>query len=377
MKKITLIIMILGMITISNAQIEKIELKLTPEIEEKMLSQIKDFLGNYCTDCGITDKSQLENLHIGKPIPNYWIESDVNRMVGRVTVDNMSRIDEEPSLRFMDTWNVPVMFDETPLLFVIFAFSDEDPYLVDIVRNTIEHVHNYEHKDSIIGYVSVSGKMDYLIIRKENQDIFVQIYGEITGEYFNEYSLSELINHLKELNLREKEARKRRYDKIANKSELELTPEITEMLVARIQNMSETFYSNYGVKNRAQLDNLQFEKPIPLYVIENESLKFTGRWRIPVLSDGEPLFLAHIKIEDDGQCSYQGKGAAIVAESIHNYEHKDLIIGFLGVKSPSGMDYLIIRKENQDIFVQRYDYATRENFKNEYSLSELINLIKK
>jgi hypothetical protein len=31
--------------------------------------------------------------------------------------------------------------------------------------------------------------MDYLIIRKENQDIFVEIYDKVTGEYFKNESL--------------------------------------------------------------------------------------------------------------------------------------------------------------------------------------------
>ncbi|MDR2970499.1 MAG: hypothetical protein LBU83_01020 [Bacteroidales bacterium] len=165
------------------------------------------------------------------------------------------------------------------------------------------------------------------------------------------------------------------------KNELVLTPEKTEIFVtevfSRFIDRTDKQLSNFGIENRLQLTSLQLGKPIPLYVIENESLKFTSIWRMLIMSDGEPLFLARVKLEDNGQYVYAGGGAAMVAESIHNYEHKDLIIGFLGVRSPSGMDYVIIRKENEDIFVQRYDYATRESFKNEYSFSEIINLIKK
>jgi len=72
---------------------------------------------------GIKNKAQLENLHLGKPIPWYFI---VNEELETVYTYNVSRIsDEEPlSLRFTNTWNVPVMSDEEPLLFGLIRFSD-------------------------------------------------------------------------------------------------------------------------------------------------------------------------------------------------------------------------------------------------------------
>jgi len=55
-----------------------------------------------------------------------------------------------------------------------------------------------------------------------------------------------------------------------------------------------------------------------------------------------------------------------------------LIIGYVITRAPiRGMDYLYIQKDNKDIFVEVYDYATREWLKNEYSLSDIINLRKK
>jgi hypothetical protein len=371
-----------------NAQIEIEELKLTPEIKEKMFTQIKQYMTEkYYSDYGIKNKEQLENLHTaGKPIPEYCIVSE-NQMLNPVSISNVSFISDGKtlSLRFMGNWNVPVMFDEATLLFGLFGFSDE-PHLAQVVKNTIDF-HNYEHTDSIIGTVSLGASapsrqgMDYLIIRKENQDIFVEIYDEVTGEYFkNEYNFSELINRLKELNLREKEARMRYLDKIANKSELKMTPEITKMLVDTIYskfiNRDDKYLSRFGIKNRLQLTNLQLGKPIPEYRIINEKLTFTGYWKVLVMSDDEPLFLAGIKLEDDGQYIWAGMGGAGFAKVLHKYEHKDLIIGFIEKLSP-GMSYLIIRKENQDVFVQTYDYATHEHFKNEYTLSEIINSLKK
>jgi hypothetical protein len=161
------------------------------------------------------------------------------------------------------------------------------------------------------------------------------------------------------------------------KNELRMTPEITEMLVTRIQNMSEIFYSKYSIKSRSQLMNLELGKPIPMYVIENENLKFINRWQVPVLSDGQPFRFEIVKLEDDGQYRWAGGGNAAMVEAINNYEHKDLVIGFLGVRSTSGRDYLIIRRENKDIFVKTYDWETREVFKTEYSLGDIINLLKK
>jgi hypothetical protein len=280
------------------------------------------------------------------------------------------------------------MVDEEPLLFVVTAlFGFIDAF--DGIKNTKEHFHNYELKDSIIGSIGVESSMDYLIIRKENQDIFVEVYDEVTGEYFkNEYRFSELINHLKELGLRkrkeEMEAQRRYLDKVANKNELNMTPEITEMLdsilLSHIKNLPDDvphgILAAYGATNRSQLTNLQLGKPIPIYDVFDNEIKFIGKWKIPLTSDGVPLSLAVVSLTGDGQYTNSGGGSAGMAKLIHNYEYKDLIVGILDT-GDSEKHYLIIRKENQDIYVQTYDYATREYLKNEYSFNEVLNLLKK
>jgi len=386
MKKITLLIMILGMITISNAQIEIKELKLTPEVEEILVTQIKSSLPEKSySEYGITDSSQLENLHFDKPIPIYSLVSEKLEFVSTWSVPRMSDGDSL-SLRFSNSWIVPVMSDGAPLLFRSISFFDncgEERIMGGIysgIKNTMEHFNNYEYKDSIIGSVRLTPSrqvMDHFIIRKDNQDIFVQIYDEVTDEYFkNEYRFSELFNHLKKLHLREKEARNRYYEKVANKSELELTPEITEMLVNHAYsshiNSPDWSLSNWGIKDRSQLEHLHLGKPIPMYRIVDENLTFTGSWNVPIMSDGETLFSTTVKLEDDDQYRWAGSGSGKMTE-INNYEYKDLIVGFLGTRRD--MDFLIIRRDNKDICVQMYDYATQEYLKNEYSLSEIITAI--
>ena len=367
-----------------NAQIEIRELKLTPEMEEMVVTKIKNLPEKIYSKYGIKNKLQLENLHLGKPIPRYVLVAEKLESVYTSDASRMS--DGEPlSLEFTDAWIVPVMSDEAPLLFGVINFSnfERDP-IIDFLENAniIEHFHNYEHKDSIIGsiFVTPSSQMDHLIIRKENQDIFVEIYDEVTGEYFkNEYRLNELIPHLKELHLRKMEAIRRYYAQVADKSELILTPEITDMIVNRAYsshiNDSDWGLSNWGIKDRSQLEHLHLGKPIPQYIIVNENLTFSGRWDMPVMSNGEPLFLAFVRLEKDGQYRYVGDGGTTMAELIHNYEYKDSIVGFLELRDD--MNYFMIRRENQDIFVQWYDYATREYLKYEYSFNEIMNMIKK
>ena len=362
------------------AQIEIKELKLTPEIEEMVVTKIKNLPEKDYAEWGIKNRSQLENLQLGKSIPQYFLVSDKLpfRHAGHASLD-----DGEPlSLEFTNDWTVPVMSGNEPLLFCIIHNNFGKPYIDNGIKNTIERFNNYEYKDSIIGsiFVTPSGQMDHLIIRKENQDIFVQIYDEVTGAYFkNEYRLNELIPHIKELDLREREAKMKYYERyyaqVADKSELILTPEITEMEVTRIQNLPDVLLSDYGVTNRSQLDHIHLGKPIPMYEIINEKLTFIGQWFVLVMLDGEPLRRSILKLEDNGQYEWIGSGSR--GRSIHNYEHKELIIGILGTTSFHGVDYVIIRKENQDIFVQWYDRATREYFKNEYTLSEIMNMLKK
>lgn len=128
---------------------------------------------------------------------------------------------------------------------------------------------------------------------------------------------------------------------------------------------------DYGIKNKAQLEHLHLKKPIPVYQIniDNDSLRFIGRWKVPVMSDEEPLFCAWIKLEEDGQYSKSGHGDRGLAINIPNYKHKDMIIGCLDY---AWMHCLIIRKDNKDIFVEVYDYATGEYFKNEYPKSAIL-----
>ena len=367
--------------------LQKRELEVTPEIEKKVLAGFKDIPEEYLSKFGIKNKSQLENLHIDKPIPCYHI---VNEELEPVFSFNVSRrYNGKPlSLELTNIWNVPVMCEGDPHFFGVSAFSHYggSPRVVGTwFENITEHFQNYEDKDSIIGSLEASplgGGIDFLIIRKENKVLFVQVYDEATGKYFKkEYGFSELINPIKELDLREKEAKNRYYAKIANKSELEMTPEITKMLISQAQSYwgsirdNEEYLSQVGIKNRAHLEHLHLEKPIPMYRIVNETLTFIGEWQVMVMSDDEPLFFTTVKLEDDGQYRWAGSGGAGMAEIIHNHEHRELVMGFLVI--PGRGDYLIIRKENKDIFVKSYDWDTGEVYKKEYSFSEIINLFKK
>jgi len=352
-----------------NAQIEKKELKLTPEMEEMVLTEIKNMPEKDYAEYGITDRSQLMNLQLGKPIPMYYLINE--------------------TLEFRNLWQVSVMSDDEPLFAVRVTPMNDGQYKVSGFNymkggavSPAKGINNYEQKDLIIASVSVPSarEVDYLMIRKEGQDIFVQIYDEVTGEYIkgesfkDEYSLSELVIHLKE-------ERVRYYDKFVNKSELKITPKITKMLIDQAYsshiNDSDESLSDWGIKERSQLEHLHLGKPIPMYRIVNENLKFIGKWKMIVMSDGEPLFFTTIKLEDNDQYIWAGSGAAELAEVIHNYEYKDFIIGCLWTRSSFGMDYLIIRKDNKDIFVQEYDYVTGEYLKNEYSFNEVLNLLKK
>ena len=363
--------MILGMITIANAQIDsKNELKLTPEMEEVVVTQIKNLPEKDYFQYGITDISQLTNLHLGEPIPMYHLTHD--------------------TLQFVRGWYVTVMSDGEPLFLVRVMLGNNEKYKLSGLNYMAggavapaEGIQNYEHKDLIIGAVCVPShrEVDYLIIRKENQDVFVEMYDVVTDEYLkgkyfiNEFSLSELNNHLKETR---REAQMRYRAQVANKSELILTPELTEMLINQAYsshiNSSEQSLSNWGIKERSQLEHLYLGKPIPNYIIVNEKLTFAGRWDVPIMSGGEHLFLTTLELGKDGQYSWAGSGGAAMAKLIHNYEYKDLIIGDLNLRS--GI-YLIIRRDNKDIFVQVFDRETGEYVKNEYSFSEVLNLLKK
>ena len=378
MKKLTLIIIILGMITITNAQIEKKELKLTPEMEEMVVAKLKNEPVEKFYRYGIKDKEQLENLQLGRAIREYVINIENNTLIPQ-------------------GWRVPIMY-EGKALFLAYVTARDAAFGTPRAG---EEIHHYEHKD-LIGIVMVNVlPWEYHYIRRENKDVFVQVFDPETRQYFkNEYSLSEIIslnNRILELRAANtKESMQEIYEiygtnqvdendifdtHFPQKHELKITPEITKMLTTDIYwsfiNDSDWNLSNFGITNRVQLENLQFGKPIPRYAIniDKEILFFTGGWDVLVMSDGVPLYISKVSKEKN-QYRETGGGRAGMAKILHNYEHKDLIIGYieLGI---SGMNYYIIRREQKDVFVQVYDPATRENFKNEFTLNEVINLLKK
>ena len=372
---------------LDSVSIQKNELKVTLELEEIVIKEINNMPEGYLSTIYGIKKEQLENLHLGNPIPWYQIVDEKLYPVIAMSVNRLAE-GESLSLRFSDRWLVPVVSDDEPLFFAGIegrkGYTYMGPAYIDPkIKIPIEQIHNYEHKDLLIGSFEVTPLglgFDFLIIRKEDKDIFVEVYNETTGEYFkNEYSSGELIKLLKDRAVKEKEARSRYYAQFANKSELEITPEITKMVVNEaysLRNTSDEGLSYWRIKNRAQLENVYPGKPIPKYIIVNENLTFTGEWNLFVMSDGEPLFLITVKLNDDGQCRWASTSPFMV-ETIQNFEYKDLIIGSLKVNPRSLWDYLIIRKNNKDIFVKTYDEATREFFKTEYSFSEIINLLRK
>jgi len=380
---------------LDSVSIQKNELKVTPEVEKMVITKLKEIPENYYSDYGIKNKEQLENLHLGKPIPWYQI---VNEKLVPVNASNVSHLVEgEPlSLIFTDRWNVPVMNDDEPLVFVFVGITDREytflgPGYIGTrnshpkVENMIEHIYNYEHKDLLMGSFEVAplgNGLDFLIIKKEDKDVFVEVYNEATGEYFkNEYGSNEIMKLLKDRAAKINEARNRYYAYVADKSELVITPEIAEMLLPYAQSYwssirdNEEYLSQVGIKNGALLEHLHLGKPVPAYRIIDENLTFIGRWKVPVMSNGEPLFFTEVKLEVDGQYRWMGSGGAGLPQAIQNYEYKDMLIGFLG--APREWDYLFIRKNGKDIFVKTYDWETRELFKTEYSLSDIINLLKK
>ena len=164
------------------------------------------------------------------------------------------------------------------------------------------------------------------------------------------------------------------FSDFTQRNELKITTEMAKEVEKRIcmflNNVPEEMLNNYGVNNRSQLLNPQLGNPIPMYIIENQDLKFLGSWRLPILSNNEFIALATVKFTDNDQCEVVDFGAAELAKIIGNYEHKDLIMGILRVFKQN-TDYLYIQKDNKDVFVKMSDLKGEE-----YSLKDIINLIK-
>jgi hypothetical protein len=392
LKKITLIITLLNIFAIINAQtdeninldsvsIQKNEIIMPQEIIEMVVSQVKNEPVKYFLRYGIENKEQLEDLQLGRPVPVYIIDSDTLKL---------------------SSWRVPFMYEGKYIIIANVILEDDGQYKYSECWSSSpfgEGIHNYERKD-LIGILQIKELfIEYHYLRQENKDFFVQVYDWRTRGYLKHtYSLGEVINRknrgvelfatTRPPGLQEIFGTNFQVDNndifdtnFPQKHELEMTSEITEMVVTelywRIINSSYKYCFMGEITNRTQLDTLHLGKPIPEYWIDldNENLIFTGSWHVPVMSDGESLFMTRVS-EGDGPYHFVGCLGGDTPELIHNYEYRDLIIGFITKGSIGGMDYLIIRKDNKDVFVEVYNWETRECLKSEYTFNELINLLK-
>jgi len=390
MRKLTIIITLLSILATINAQtteniildtvsIQKNEIVLPQEVIEMVVSRVKNEPINFFFRFGIKNKEQLEDLRLGRPVPVYIIDSDTLKL---------------------SSWRVPFMYEGKYIILANIILEDGGQYKYSECWSSTpfgEGIHNYERKD-LIGILLLKELIiEYHYFRRENKDFFLQVYDWRTRGYLKyTYSLSEIINRKNRgaevyftfTGFQEIFGTNVQVDEndifdtnFPQKHELKMTSEITEMLVTelywRIINSSYRYCFMGEITNRAQLDTLHLGKPIPEYWIDfdNENLIFTGNWHVPVVSDGESLFMARVS-EGDGPYRFVSCLGGNIPEFIHDYEHKDLIIGFITKESIGGMDYLIIRKDNKDVFVEVYNWEKREILKSEYTFSELINLLK-
>ena len=381
--KIAFCLLLSAFCIIANAQtdekntaiVQEEDLILPQKIAEMVVTKLKNEPVERFYRYGIKNKEQFDNLQLGRAIREFVINNDNDTLMPQ-------------------GWRIPVMYEGKALFLAkVFTIRDVGFGAPDMG----ESIRHYERED-LMGILSVKLlPSDFFYIRRENKDVFLQVFDPVTRKYFkNEYTLSEIINlrnrAIEIYSSPTKEGWKEFFDtnqvdendifdpNFPQKHELKITPEITEMLITEIYwdflSHSDWSLSNFGITNRAQLENLQLGKPISKYRIDvdNENLIFTGEWEILVMSENEPLFITKVD-KDEEQYSNTGGGRARWAKILHNYEYKDLIIGYL--EFDREMNFYIIRKGHQDIFVQTYDRATREYLKNEYSFSEVLNLLKK
>jgi hypothetical protein len=212
MKKLTLITALLGILAIANAQIDEnnsldstlvqkrdliMPQRLTDMVVTKLEnSSIEDFIGST-----IKNKEQLEKLQLGKPLREFILNHDKDTLIPQ-------------------GWQVPILYEGKP---VVIAFVSGREVKFGLPR-TGENINRFD-RDDMIGILSVNVlPTEFYIIRKENKDVFLQVFDLVTRKFFvNEYSFSEIINlRNKALELRTnptKEGRQEIYGKNAPRDE--------------------------------------------------------------------------------------------------------------------------------------------------------------
>lgn len=139
----------------------------------------------------------------------------------------------------------------------------------------------------------------------------------------------------------------------------------------------------YGFNTKSEIENAAIGTPFDFYTIENEELKRTSSYRVPVLVADEFRALATIEMIND-TLHIVDFGATILAKEIQTVCNENSTMNFVGILRIYSIfsDFVIMSKKQQyflipltsaKIYLKTIGISNPENY---YSKNQLLNLIK-
>ena len=139
----------------------------------------------------------------------------------------------------------------------------------------------------------------------------------------------------------------------------------------------------YGFNSKSEIENAEIGKPFEFYTLEDEELKRTSSYRVPVLVADEFRALATIEIIND-TLHIVDFGATMLAKEIQTACNENSTMNFVGILRIYSLfsDYVIMSKKQEyflipltsaKIYLKTIGISNPENY---YSKNQILNLIK-
>jgi len=126
----------------------------------------------------------------------------------------------------------------------------------------------------------------------------------------------------------------------------------------------------YNIGDTNDINKAVIENPIPVYYLENDSLKFSNTWRVPLNINDEYRALFTVLFSNEAY-SIVDFGAAVLAEDIQKYTKETPILGILRVFTLH-KDYFIIKNETNELIFEPIPVYKNQKI----PLSEIIKMLK-
>lgn len=139
-----------------------------------------------------------------------------------------------------------------------------------------------------------------------------------------------------------------------------------------LNNIPDKYLGNYGIKNKEEINKIIVGMPLDVFVLFEDSLKFTDTWRVPLILDDEYTSLFTVSKDETGEYNVVDFGATVLAQEISKKGNNNNLRGLLRVYQLK-KDFFICQDDDGN-----FEFHPIPNPDNQsYTLTEVLNLIKK